>query len=94
MIPRIIFGPKRVGGLTGGCRKFRNEEFCNLYFSSNKIRLECVVNTRSMRKSYRIWVGKPEKTLRKHSRGWKNNIKMDLIEIGWESNGLDLSGPE
>jgi hypothetical protein len=48
----------------------------------------------AMRKSYRIWVGKSEKTLRKHSRRRKNNIKRDLIEIGWERCGLDLTGPE
>jgi hypothetical protein len=35
--------------------------------------------------AYRILVGKPEvnKPLGKRRRRWVNNIKIDLIEIGW-----------
>jgi hypothetical protein len=47
-----------------------------------------------MRQSYRIWVGKPEETLGKLSRKRENNIKIGLMEIGWERGGLDLSDPE
>jgi hypothetical protein len=37
------------------------------------------------RKAYRILVGKPRRR-----RRWLDNIKIDLIEIGWD--GLDRSG--
>jgi hypothetical protein len=42
--------------------------------------------------AYRILVEKPEgnRPLVRQSRGWVNNIKMNLREIGWD--GLDLSG--
>jgi hypothetical protein len=38
-------------------------------------------------------VGKPEgrKPIRRLRRGWENNIKMDLREVGCE-HGLDRSG--
>jgi hypothetical protein len=36
------------------------------------------------RNAYRILAGKPEGTLR---RRWVDNIKMDLIDIGW--GGID-----
>jgi hypothetical protein len=40
------------------------------------------------RNAYRILVGKPEgETTRKTRRGWEDNIKMDLREIGW--GGMD-----
>ena len=43
--------------------------------------------------AYRILVGKPQgiKLLGRLKRKWKDNIKMDLRELGWE-NGLDRSG--
>jgi hypothetical protein len=39
------------------------------------------------RNAYRILVGKPEgkRPLGRPTRRWKDNIKMDLREIGWES---------
>jgi hypothetical protein len=39
-----------------------------------------------MRDAYNILVGKPEgKTpRRRRRRGWEDNIRVDLIEIGWE----------
>jgi hypothetical protein len=39
------------------------------------------------RNAYRILVGKPEgkRPLGRRRRGWENNIKMDLREIGWGS---------
>ena len=42
---------------------------------------------------YRILVGKPDgrKPLGKPRRRWEDNIKMDLIEVGW-GHGLDRSG--
>jgi hypothetical protein len=37
------------------------------------------------RNAYRILVGKPERkrSLEKARRGWKDNIKMNLRELGW-----------
>ena len=37
------------------------------------------------RGAYRILVGKPErrKPLGRPRRGWKDNIEMDLKEVGW-----------
>jgi hypothetical protein len=36
--------------------------------------------------SYKVLVGKPEgmPPLGRHRRGWKDNIKMGLKEMGWE----------
>jgi hypothetical protein len=41
------------------------------------------------RNAYNILVGKPEgkRPLGRHRRGWEDNIKMDLREIGW--GGMD-----
>jgi hypothetical protein len=41
------------------------------------------------RNAYRILVGKPEgkRPLGRRRRRWVDNIKMDLIEIGWD--GMD-----
>jgi hypothetical protein len=38
------------------------------------------------RNAYRILVGKPEgkRPLERPRRGWVDNIKMDLREIGWD----------
>jgi hypothetical protein len=37
------------------------------------------------RKSYRLFVGKPEgkRPLRRQRRRWVDNIRMDLGEVGW-----------
>jgi hypothetical protein len=42
-----------------------------------------------VRNAYRILVGKPEgkRPLRRQRRGWVNNIKIYLREIGWD--GMD-----
>jgi hypothetical protein len=94
---RRIFGPKR-DDVTGDWRKLHNEELHNLYSSPNIIRM---VKSRRMkwaghvarmgetRNAYRILVGKPEgsRLLGRPRRKWVDNIKMDLIEIGWD--GLD-----
>jgi hypothetical protein len=43
-----------------------------------------------MRNSYKILVGKPDgRSLGRLRRRWKNNIKLDLKEIGWE--GIHLA---
>jgi hypothetical protein len=45
------------------------------------------------RNAYRLLVGNPEgkRPLGKPRRRWVNNIKMDLLEIGWGGGGLDWS---
>jgi hypothetical protein len=45
------------------------------------------------RNAYRILVGKPEgkRPLRRLTRGWVGNIKMDLRKIGWDGiNWINL----
>jgi hypothetical protein len=89
---RRIFGPKR-DGVTGGWRKLHNEELYNLYSSPIIIR---IIKSRRMRwpghvarmgekrNMYRLLVGKPEgkRPLGRRRRGWIDNIKMDLLDIG------------
>jgi hypothetical protein len=89
---RRICGSKR-DEVTGDLRKLHNEELHNLYSSPSII---TVIKSRRMkwaghvarmgekRKAYRILVGKPEgkRPLRRPSRMWVDNIKMDLREIG------------
>jgi hypothetical protein len=86
-----IFGPKREED--GSWRKLHNDELHSLYSSPNIVR---VVKSRRMRRVghvthivegrgvYRVLVGRPEGTrpLRRPRRKWKDNIKMDLKEIG------------
>jgi hypothetical protein len=90
---RRIFGPKREE-VTGELRKLHNEELRDLYSSPSIIR---VINSWRMRwaghvarmgekrNAYRLLVGKPEekRPLGRPRRRWVNNIKMDLLEIGW-----------
>jgi hypothetical protein len=47
-----------------------------------------------MRNVYNILAGKPEgkRPLGRPRHKWEDDIRMDLKEIGWESNGLDASG--
>jgi hypothetical protein len=92
---RRIFGPKR-DEVTGDWRKLHDEELHNFY--SSPIR---VIKSRRMgwaghiarmwekRNADRILVGKPEgkRPLGRPRRRWKDNIKMDLKEIGWD--GVD-----
>jgi hypothetical protein len=90
---RRIYGPKR-DGVIGGWRKLRNEELHDLCFSQSIIR---IIKSRRMRWAghvarmgekrnvYRLLVGKSEgkRPLGRPRRRWMNNIKMDLLEIGW-----------
>jgi hypothetical protein len=86
---------------TGGWRKLHNEELRDFYPSSSIIR---IIKSRRMRWAghvarivekrnvYRLLVGKPEgkRQLMRPRRRWTNNIKIDLLEIGW--GGVDWIG--
>ena len=79
--------------MTGEWRKLHNEELNDLYSLLNIMR---VVKSRRMRWAghearmgedrgvHRVLVGKPEgkRPLGRPSRRWKDNIKMDLQEVG------------
>jgi transcription termination factor 2 len=87
-----VFGPK-WDEVTAEWRKLYNEELNDLYSLPNIVR---VVKSRRMRGAghvarmeedrgvHRILVGKPEgkRPLGRPRRRWKNNIKMDLQEVG------------
>jgi hypothetical protein len=88
-----IFGLKR-DEVTGGWRKLHNEELHGLYSSPGIVR---VIKARRMRwaghvarmgevrGAYNILVGRPEgrRPLGRPKRRWKDNIKIDLREIGF-----------
>jgi hypothetical protein len=87
---RRIFGPKR-DEVSGEWRKLHNEELRDLYSSPSIIRM---IKSRTMRRAghvarmgevYRLLVGKPEgkRPLGRPRRGWLDNIRMDLGEVGW-----------
>jgi hypothetical protein len=82
-----IFGPRREE-MAGGCRKLQNEELCNLYSSSDIVRIiskrirwaSHVTRIEKVRNSYKILVGNPERKIqlgRSRSR-CEDNIKIDL----------------
>jgi len=89
---RSTFGPKR-DKVTREWRKLHNEELNDLYSPPNIIR---VMKTRIMRWAgyvarmgkrrgvYRVLVGKPEGNIPFGRPGgrWKDNMKMDLQEVG------------
>jgi hypothetical protein len=90
---RRIFGLKR-DEVTGEWRKLHNEELPNLYCWPNIIR---IIKSRRMRwmghvarmgekkNAYRLLIGKPEGKglLGRPSCRWVDNIRMDLVEVGW-----------
>jgi hypothetical protein len=89
----ITFGPKR-GEVTEEWRKLHNKELHDLYTSPSIIR---VIKSRRMRwaghiarmgekvNAYRLLVGKPagRRPLGRRRRRWLDNIRMNLIELGW-----------
>jgi hypothetical protein len=95
-----IFGPKEEE-VVGGLRSLHNEELHNFHISPRIIR---VIRSRRMRwvgcvsymvergNAYKVLVRKPEvkRPLGRHRRRWEANIRMDLMEIGWD--GLSASG--
>jgi hypothetical protein len=98
---RRIFGHKRDEA-TGEWRRLHNKELNDVYSSPNIIR---VIKSRRMRwagqvarmgekrGAYRILVGKPEgrQSLGRPRRRWEDNIKMDLEEVGWGMDWLELA---
>jgi hypothetical protein len=84
-------------------RKLHIEELHNLYSYPSIIRMAKsrrmrwawnVARMGEKRNAYRIFVEKPEakRPLRGTRRRWVNNIKIDIIEIGWDDmNWIDLS---
>ena len=92
IVLRRVFGSKR-DEVKGEWRKLHNEELSDLYSLPNIVR---VVKSRRMRWArhvarmeegrgvHRIMIGKPERKrpLGGPRRRWKNNIKMDLQEVG------------
>jgi hypothetical protein len=93
---RRLFRPKR-DGVSGGWRKLRNVEFCDLFSLSSVIRM---IKSRRMgwtehaarmgeKNAYKILVGEPEgrRLLGRPGHRWVNNIRMDLGETGWGGMG-------
>ena len=88
---RRIFGLKR-DEVRGEWRKPHNEELNDLYCSPNIVqvieqRMRWVVHAPHMREDrgvYRVLVWKPERNipLGRHRHSWKDNIKMDIQEVG------------
>jgi hypothetical protein len=95
-----IFGPKR-DEVTGEWRKLHNEELYDLYSSPSIIR---IMKARRIRwaghvarmgekgNAYRLLVEKPEgrRPLGRPRQRWVDNIRMDLVEVGWSD--LDWIG--
>jgi hypothetical protein len=89
---RKIFGPRR--DVTVEWRKLHNEELHDLYSSPSIVR---IIKARRMRwtghvtrmgekrNAYRLLMGKPEgrRPLGRPRRSWLDNIRMDLVEVGW-----------
>jgi hypothetical protein len=84
--------------VTGECRKLRNEELRDLYSSPSIIRIikskrmrwaESVARMGEKRNASKLLSVKPEekRPLGRQRRRWVDNIKMDLLEIGW--GGVD-----
>jgi hypothetical protein len=92
---RIIFGPKR-DGVTGRWKNCINDKLHYLYFSPSIIRIikwrrmrwaEHVGRMGEKRTVYTLLVGKPDRKrpLGRPRRRWIDNIKMNLLEIGFSA---------
>jgi hypothetical protein len=92
-----MFGHKK-NEVEGNWKKLHTDEPHNLYCSSNVIKMTKsgrmirtghVVHMGDMRNAYKILVGncKGKSPLGRHRCRWKNNIKMELTEMGLENLG-------
>jgi hypothetical protein len=90
---RRIFGTK-TDEVTGDWRKLHNEELHDLYSLPSIIRIIKVRRMRwaghvarmgEKRNAYRLLVGMPEerRPLGRPRPRWLDNIRMDLVEVGW-----------
>jgi hypothetical protein len=98
---RRIFGPKRDEA-TGEWRRPDNEELNDLYTSPNVIR---VIKSKGLRWAGHVarmggkercgqgFGGRAERRrpLGRPRRKWEDNIKMDLQEVGWGVNWIELA---
>jgi hypothetical protein len=85
------------------CRKLHKEEFHDLYSSPSIIKIiksrgmrwtRHVVRMLEKRNAYRLLVGKPEgkRPLKRPRRRLVDNIRMDLVEVGWGNvDWIDLA---
>ncbi|KAJ4443106.1 hypothetical protein ANN_04756 [Periplaneta americana] len=91
---RKIFGAKK-DKVTGECTKLHNAELHALYSSPDIIRniksrrlrsAGHVARMGESRNAYRVLVGRPEgqRPLGRPRLRWKDNIKMDLSEVGYD----------
>jgi hypothetical protein len=98
---RRIFGPRRDEAI-GEWRRLHNAELNDLYSSpiiirvikSRRMRLaEHVARMGEERGVYRILVGGPEarRPLWRPRRRWEDNIKMDIEEVGWGMDWIELA---
>jgi hypothetical protein len=89
---RRMLGPKR-DEVTGEWRKMRNKklrDICSLpsiirMIKSRRMKWKGHVARREKRNAYKLSVGKPEgrRPLGSPRRRWLDNIRMDLVEVGW-----------
>jgi hypothetical protein len=98
---RRIFGPERDEA-TGEWRRLHNEELNDMYSSPNIIQVikyrrmrwaGNVARMREKRGAYRILVGRPEgrRLLARPRSRWEDNNKMDLQEVGWAMDWIELA---
>ena len=98
---RKIFGPKR-DEVAGEWIRLHSEELYDLFSLPNIIRViksrvmrwaEHVASMGQRRGTFKVmmWRTDGNRQLGRARRRWKNNIKMNLQEIGWR-DGLDRSG--